>query len=159
MSRSVTSDLVIGGLTLDEVDDIAWSGSASHLQSIRRKLTTRGIDYLTVRRSSGEIVAKGMIDYNERSDGGLIEQLATHPDVQGQGIGSFLIAEMERRIGDAGRPYAMLGVEDDNPRARALYERLGYEVFDRVHDSWESTRDDGTTYMYETEVTLLRKRL
>jgi RimJ/RimL family protein N-acetyltransferase len=53
----------------------------------------------------------------------------------------------------------MLSVEPDNPRARALYERLGYVASGRRRVAWESQRADGTTFMYETEVTDLRKNL
>ncbi len=43
---------------------------------------------------------------------------------QGRGVGTALIAEAERRC--EGRSAIMVGVGLDNPRARRLYERLGF---------------------------------
>ena len=53
----------------------------------------------------------------------------------------------------------MMGVEDNNPRARTLYERLGYKECGREKASWEEHDVQGRPFMYETEVTLLRKEL
>jgi ribosomal protein S18 acetylase RimI-like enzyme len=151
---------VIAPLTEDDLPAIAWSGSASHLRSVARYLKRPDeVDYLTVRTPDGQILAKGLIDFAHREDAGMIEQVAVHADVQGRGIGTFLLAEMEHRIADRGMTWAVLGVEDDNPRARTLYERLAYEAFDRLHDSWEAERENGELYMHETEVILMRKRV
>ena len=53
------------------------------------------------------------------------------PDAQGRGLGTALV----RSLQEEGRPVT-LGVERDNPRARALYERLGFALVgqdDRDH--------------------------
>ena len=47
------------------------------------------------------------------------------PAVQGRGIGSRIIEELQAEATAAGVALE-LGVEHDNPRARALYERLGF---------------------------------
>jgi hypothetical protein len=44
-------------------------------------------------------------------------------------------------------------------RARRLYERLGYQAAGRQHASWEYEDDDGVLRLYETTLTILRKRL
>jgi ribosomal protein S18 acetylase RimI-like enzyme len=46
------------------------------------------------------------------------------PTSQGQGIGTQVIRALIAEAGAAGLPLE-LGVETDNPRARALYDRLG----------------------------------
>jgi ribosomal protein S18 acetylase RimI-like enzyme len=48
--------------------------------------------------------------------------------LQSQGIGTRLMAAAERLACEAGAQEIELGAEDGNPRARQLYERLGYEV-------------------------------
>ena len=58
-----------------------------------------------------------------------------------------------------GLAFAALGVEDNNPRARRLYERLGYQAAGRQPASWETEDDDGVLRLYETTLTILRKRL
>jgi hypothetical protein len=52
-----------------------------------------------------------------------------------------------------------VGVEDSNPRARRLYQRLGYRAAGRQHASWETEDDTGVLRVYETTLTILRKRL
>jgi hypothetical protein len=53
----------------------------------------------------------------------------------------------------------VIGVEDNNPRARTLYERLGYGPWWCEQESWQQEDGCGGVYLYETQVTLLRKRL
>jgi ribosomal protein S18 acetylase RimI-like enzyme len=47
--------------------------------------------------------------------------------MRSRGIGTALIAEAERRAAARGFSRIGLGVADDNPRAAALYLRLGFE--------------------------------
>ena len=68
-------------------------------------------------------------------------------------------AANEQRVRTRGLAFAALGVEDNNPRARRLYERLGYQAVGRQHASWEYEDDDGALRLYETTLTILRKRL
>jgi ribosomal protein S18 acetylase RimI-like enzyme len=48
-----------------------------------------------------------------------------HPSVQGRGIGTAIIEDLAAEAVEAGADL-VLSVEHDNPRARALYERLGF---------------------------------
>jgi hypothetical protein len=50
-------------------------------------------------------------------------------------------------------------VEEGNPRARTLYERLGYVAYGREPESWDEEGSDGSVRSYETVVTLMRKEL
>jgi RimJ/RimL family protein N-acetyltransferase len=47
----------------------------------------------------------------------------------------------------------------DNPRARALYERLGYRAFGQAPDSWDAVAEDGSVRRHQTMCTLMRKDL
>src|SRR5262249_7215288 len=82
-----------------------------------------------------------------------------HPRAAGLGIGTHLISAAENRIRQRGLAVAQLDVEVDNPRARTLYERLGYREAGRRSGSWAAEDADGTTSLYETEVATLRKDL
>ncbi|GAA3235861.1 GNAT family N-acetyltransferase [Nonomuraea helvata] len=60
------------------------------------------------------------------------------PDRQSQGIGTTIIQAAEAIAAQRGNHYIGLGVDDHNPRAAALYLRLGYEetgclYLDRYH--------------------------
>jgi ribosomal protein S18 acetylase RimI-like enzyme len=64
---------------------------------------------------------------------GYIQIIAVVPEARGTGAGSQLIAFAERRIFSE-FPNVFLCVSSFNPRARALYERLGYELVGELKD-------------------------
>ncbi len=80
-------------------------------------------------------------------------------ELRGLGIGTRLITEAEERIRARELPVARLGVEVDNVRARALYERLGYVATGERPAAWEDMRPDGSVFTYEMVLTEMKKRL
>lgn len=96
-----------------------------------------------MRAPAGEPVAKMRVDYTSEDDTGVFSQLATMDRLHGLGIATMLIAAAEQRVRAQGLTFAALGVEDDNPRARRLYERLGYQASGRRAASWEYQDDHG----------------
>jgi len=154
--------LVVGDLRADEVAGLAWSGNSAHLRSVAAALARAARDledYLVVRAPAGEPVAKMRADYTSEDDTGVFSQLVTMGLLQGLGIATMLIGAGEQRVRARGLAFAALGVEDNNPRARRLYQRLGYQAAGCQHASWEIEDDDGTLRLYETTLTILRKRL
>jgi ribosomal protein S18 acetylase RimI-like enzyme len=69
------------------------------------------------------------------------------------------IRAAEHRIRARGLHRAELSVEDSNPRARALYDRLGYRAYGHEPDSWDQEAPDRTITRYYAMVTLMRKEL
>ena len=64
---------------------------------------------------------------------GYIQSIAVHSDWRSRGLGRRLIAFAEARIlGET--PNVFILVSSFNPRARALYERLGYEYIGELRD-------------------------
>jgi ribosomal protein S18 acetylase RimI-like enzyme len=154
--------LVVDDLTTADLPNITWSGGVAHVESVAKKLEgvkLGDIEYLVVRAPNGYPIAKACIDYKEHEGAGTLTQLATVGDLQGLGIGSKMMEVAEGRIRRRGVGLAMLGVEDNNPRALALYERLGYVPSGREKESWMETDEHGNRFPYETEVTLLTKKL
>ncbi|MGH3628678.1 MAG: GNAT family N-acetyltransferase [Sciscionella sp.] len=130
--------------------------------SLLEKQTTNetpNSDCLVVSLHNGAVVAKGAIIYDERPGVGIIGSLVVRPELRSLGIGSFLIQASEERIRARGIDVAVLDVEESNPRARLLYERLGYEQYASEAHSWDQQAEDGTIYRYETICTLMRKGL
>ncbi|MEU3778364.1 GNAT family N-acetyltransferase [Streptomyces sp. NPDC032472] len=149
-------------LTPADLPSCTWSGSATHLRHVAGELERAAageVDYLAVCTAADLPVAIGGVDYRIASDAGTLWQLAVFPALQSRGLGSFLVRAAEDRIRARGLPRAELAVEDDNPRARALYERLGYAAFDRRPDAWDEEAPDGSIRRYETMCTLMRKHL
>ncbi|WBO61937.1 GNAT family N-acetyltransferase [Streptomyces camelliae] len=140
----------------------AWSGSAAHLRQVERELvraTAGEVDYLAVCTPVDLPVAIGGVDYRAHEGAGTIWQLAVLPALQSCGLGTLLIRAAEQRIAGRGLGRAELAVEEDNPRARALYERLGYVAYGRAPDAWDVEGPDGSIHRYETMCVLMRKDL
>jgi ribosomal protein S18 acetylase RimI-like enzyme len=153
---------VVRDLTPEDLPSCAWSGSPLHLKSVARALerARRGeMDYLAACPPSGLPVGLGAIDYDENPGAGTLTQLSVHGALQSCGIGTLLIQGAEQRILGRGLRRAELGVEQINPRARALYERLGYVAYSRALESWDEQAADGSIFRYETMCTLMRKEL
>lgn len=160
--HEIVIPLVIRDLAPGDLPSCAWSGTATHLKAIAQALdrARRGeVEYLAACPPSGLPVALGGIDYAKTPGAGTIWQLAVHPTLQSCGIGTLLIQVAEQRVRARGLHRAELGVEDSNPRARGLYERLGYRAHGREPESWDVETPDGTITRYDTMVTLMGKEL
>jgi ribosomal protein S18 acetylase RimI-like enzyme len=64
---------------------------------------------------------------------GYIQSVGVRPERRGSGVGHRLIAFAEERILRE-TPNVFICVSSFNPRARALYERLGYETVGELKD-------------------------
>jgi len=154
--------LTVRSMRVDDIPGLAWSGSPLHLRQTAEHLdrsTPETMDFLVVVTATDISVGKGEINYETFPGAGSIGSVAVRAELQSLGIGTFLISAAERRIRDRGLSRAELDVEENNPRARALYERLGYVAYDRKPDSWDQQGPDGIAYRYETICTMMRKQL
>ncbi len=152
--------LTIRDLTRDDLPTCAWTGiSASSMATVLERAGRGEVDYLVVCAPSGFPVAVGGIDYALIAGAGTLYQLTVHGAVQSCGIGTLLIGAAEQRIRGRGLHRAELGVEKSNPRARALYQRLGYVAYGSKPESWDEEALDGSITRYETMAMLIRKEL
>jgi ribosomal protein S18 acetylase RimI-like enzyme len=154
--------LNVDDLTKDDLRRIAWSGSQSHLRSVEEALgraAAGDVDYLAVRAPSGEPISIGGVSYTAHEGGGTLWQLVTKDSLRGLGLGTRLIAQAEARIKERGFDRALIGVEDDNPRARQLYERLGYRVTGHEDETWKLDDGHGNEVVHHADITLLSKDL
>lgn len=82
----------------------------------------------------------GSLDLNGwEEEGGWISWFFVRQEYQGKGVGTAMLAEAERLAKAGGKKALGLTVETDNPKARALYERLGWVP------TW--TREKGCMYL------------
>jgi ribosomal protein S18 acetylase RimI-like enzyme len=162
LMAEVVVPLTVRDLTPEDLPSCTWSGSALFLTHLAEALERAGrgeVDYLAVCPPSGLPVALGGVDYAKTPGAGTLWQLSVHGALHSCGIGTILIRAAEQRIRARGLHRAELGVEECNPRARALYERLGYVAYGREPDSWDEQAADGSVTRYETVCTLMRKEL
>ena len=149
-------------LTPNDLNDIDWSGGPSHPKSVAKalqKVPSGAMEYLAVRSPNGKPIAKGGIDYTYKPGTGYMTQLATMEELRGLGIGTHLIRAMEERILQRGLTKASLGVEDDNPDAQRLYERIGYKIVDKLVDSWEEEDEQGNMSTHHATGVIMEKDL
>ncbi|MDI3408117.1 GNAT family N-acetyltransferase [Streptomyces cavernicola] len=145
-----------------DLADCGWSGSATHLSHVEHELARAAageVDYLAVCTPADVPVAIGGVDYQASEGAGTLWQLAVLPALQSCGLGTLLVRAAEQRIRARGLRRAELAVEEDNPRARALYERLGYAAYGREPDAWDEEGPDGELRRHETMCTLMGRHL
>ena len=158
----VVLPLTVRDLTAADLPSCAWSGGPMHIAAIAAALDRAGrgeVEFLAACPPSGLPVALGGIDYTKIPGAGVLWMLAVHGALQSCGIGTVLIEAAEQRIRARGLGRAELSVEECNPRARALYERLGYVAYGSAPESWDEDGPDGSVVRYETVCTLMRKEL
>ncbi|MBM7788139.1 GNAT family N-acetyltransferase [Tenggerimyces flavus] len=154
--------LTIRDMVPADLPGLAWSGDPGHLKAVAEMLELASAgeaENLLVCLPSGGSVAKCALRYDENPGAGTLIMFSVHGLVQSCGIGTALIVECERRILTRGLSRAEIGVETDNPRAQALYERLGYVEYARKLGGWNYELPDGSTGRYETMLVDLNKQL
>ncbi|WP_112241862.1 GNAT family N-acetyltransferase [Kribbella monticola] len=159
---AVVLELTVRDLTDNDLPACGFAGSELHLTQVAQQLdrARRGeLDYLAVCTKADLPVAIGAIDYVPHPGAGLLTQFAVHPALQSCGIGTVLVEAAEQRISARGLDRAELAVELSNPRARALYERLGYTAYGEVLESWDQRDATGVSARYETMCAQMRKTL
>lgn len=76
-----------------------------------------------------------------------------------RGIGTAVIKRAEEIAVQAGRTFSEIAVGKNNPDARRLYERLGYQLIGERVDSWLSAQPDGSQVEVFDNNWVLRKSL
>lgn len=123
----------------EDLVDLEWSGGPSHIDALAGALR-RGhageTALVMIIAPNGNSIAVGGVDFTRRPGGGELWMLSVRGGWQSLGVGSILIAALEDRVRRRGLPRATLSVEHDNPRAEALYRRLGYTRTGTELDGW-----------------------
>jgi ribosomal protein S18 acetylase RimI-like enzyme len=86
-------------------------------------------DRWQVVEAAGEEV--GMLIVEEREDEVFLSELQIVPAWQGRGIGTSIVRSLMERAAAVGKPLT-LRVLHVNPRAKALYARLGFQPFEEI---------------------------
>jgi ribosomal protein S18 acetylase RimI-like enzyme len=81
------------------------------------------------------------------------------PAYRNQGLGSYMLAFVEEQLLRRGYSIVRLNVAQDNPKARALYERRGYEVIGYSPGVWQYQDDEGAWQTMREPAWKMLKRL
>ena len=120
-----------------------------------------GFDYLVLERDGDVIGFVCLVFVRPRywSDGDSSEHLPTAIDflidepLRSRGYGTFFLREVERLAAAAGATQLYIWVDPiDNPRALALYQRLGYQPLQQhpYEFHWHFTDSEGTLHEGES---------
>jgi ribosomal protein S18 acetylase RimI-like enzyme len=96
---------------------------------IQRKLSVQRELFLVATVDS-EIVGTAMAGYDGHR--GWVYYVAVSPRHRRQGVGTALMKGVEQKLASVGCPKLNLQVRASNEEVVAFYEKLGYEVEDRV---------------------------
>jgi len=126
---------------------LEWDGQFSHFRRVyadayERSLLGFSVLWIAEIDPYG-LIAQVFIQLNckrpELADGDLrayLYSFRVKPAFQSAGLGTRMMAVVEADLIDRGYQYVTLNVAKDNPRARSLYERLGYLIIGQDAGVW-----------------------
>jgi ribosomal protein S18 acetylase RimI-like enzyme len=148
--------------TAADLPQLEWFGHQRHLRPhidevLERR--ERGEAELLVAVANGFPVGRIGIDFTRRVGKAVLWSFAVIPNLQGLGIGTALIRTAEATSSGRGVTTVEIDVGKDNPRAQALYERLGYTVVGEEQGTWSYVDDDGNKVVVVDDDWVLQKTL
>ena len=113
-----------------------WNDPASDIAFARRGENAT----ILIGRAGGALVATAMVGHDGHR--GWVYYVAVDPDRQGQDFGRAIMAAAEHWLRAQGVTKAMLMVRPDNAAVQAFYDKLGYDVQERViYAKWLDGRE------------------
>lgn len=113
-----------------------WNDPASDIAFARRGANAT----ILLGRVANAIVASAMVGHDGHR--GWVYYVAVDPDTRGKDYGRAIMAAAEDWLRQQGITKAMLMVRPDNKSVQAFYDRLGYDVQERViYAKWLDGRE------------------
>lgn len=151
----------------DDLPRLEWFGSYAHMRRLEEanyRDVENGVKAWLVAEVNGFPVGhvKLNLRVEDRTRGnprGYLFALRVFDPFQGLGIGTELIRSAEAWLRARNFRYVSIAVGKDNPRARKLYERLGYVVYREEVGRWQYVDLNGRLHRMEEPEFLLDKPL
>jgi len=140
---------------------LEWNGAYSHYRQLYQEIfqsAQRGDAILWIADLEDVgIIGQLFVQLNsvrrELADGAsraYLYAFRIKPSYRRNGIGSYMLSHVERRLLDRGFQYICLNVSRDNAAARELYERSGYRIIAAEPGYWHYIDDHGIRqYVHE----------
>ncbi len=141
------SELAIAPITDADVESVValwqrcgltrpWNDPASEIAFARRGQNAT----ILIGRADGALVATAMVGHDGHR--GWVYYVAVDPDLQRRDFGRAIMAAAEDWLRGQGVEKVMLMVRPDNTKVHAFYDRLGYDVQERViYAKWLDGRE------------------
>jgi ribosomal protein S18 acetylase RimI-like enzyme len=120
---------------LDRLERAAFTGDRVSRRSLR-SFIARG-DRLLVAVDAEGLAGYALATWRKGGRAARLYSIAVDPLKAGRGVGRALLAAVETLAVEQGCEVLRLEVKEENRRAIALYERLGYRRFGRYEDYYE----------------------
>jgi len=123
------SQLVIRRCTYVDLPALEWDGELAGERDLFARvfaLAQNGSMVMLVANHLGIHLGQVWIDLARHPAGASLWALRVKPHWRSRGVGTALVVAGERIATAVGKLWTEIDVELDNPRARTLYERLGY---------------------------------
>lgn len=157
-------EVTVRPCTAADLPNLEWFGAFTHHRAIIAEafaLQTAGQVLMLVADVRGFPVGQIWLDLRPReiSDLPMAWALRVMEPFRGLGIGARLMAAVEAAAADCGYDRIELGVEKDNPGARALYERLGWGVTGERRESYSYLTPEGLAATHLLDEWVMQKTL
>lgn len=160
-------DCIVRGVRAGDLPQLEWFGSYAHLRHMEEanlRDVEAGAKLWLVAEANG--FPAGHLKINVRVEDplrgnprGYIFALRVFEPFQGLGIGTTLIRAAEDVLRGQRFRYVSIAVGKDNPRARRLYERLGYGIYREEVGRWQYVDLEGRLHRIEEPEFLMDKPL
>jgi GNAT superfamily N-acetyltransferase len=132
---------------------LEWFGAFTHHRAVIREafeLQGRGEAVMLVAEASGFPIGQAWLDLRPRPGATfpLVWAVRVLEAFRGAGVGARLIAAIEAEAAALGHQGLELGVEQENPPARAFYERLGWRVSGERRECYGYTTPQGEAVVH-----------
>ncbi|NPV86862.1 MAG: GNAT family N-acetyltransferase [Anaerolineae bacterium] len=139
--------ITIRHATQNDLEALEWEGEYAHFRRVYAdtyQRSQRGLSLLWVIDLPGKgIIGQAFVQLNSDrkelangTDRAYIFAFRIRPAFRRKGLGSYLLKFIENDLLQRGYTSATLNVAKDNPDARRLYERHGYQVVAEEPGQW-----------------------
>lgn len=153
-----------------DLPDLEWEGELTHFRRVyadayRRQeqgLTLIWIAVLPGIGLIGQVFIQFICDRHELADGkqrAYLYSFRVRPQYRGRGVGTRVMQVVENDLRERGFTRITLNVAKDNPRARQLYERLGYARVAHEPGVWSYPDEKGIWHTVEEPAWRMEKNL
>jgi ribosomal protein S18 acetylase RimI-like enzyme len=169
-SENILDQLIIRHAVAEDLPALEWNGELTHYRRLFAdvfRYTERGDAFMWLAELlNAGIIGQVFVHINsqrlELADGisrAYIYGFRVRSPYRNMGIGTYMMNVVEADLSQRGFQLVSLNVGRDNPGARRLYEKLGYEVVGAEQGRWSYIDDKGVVQNVHEPAWRMQKQL